>query len=507
MLRELQEGIRLSAAQPNINAYVPHQKQEEFHRATTKGRLYIGGNRGGKTVGGATEAIWWLAGIHPYQETPRPPIRGRCISVDFTNGVEAIVKPEVKRWITPSMLINGSWEDSYNSHTRTLTFANGSFLEFKSYDQDLEKHAGTSRHFIWFDEEPPHAIFEENMMRLIDTNGRYWLTMTPVEGYTWTAEELYEPALRGEKNIHVTQVDMFDNPHLNKASIEEAMSHLSEDDRKARQSGQYVVQGGLIFKKFRGDIHVIDHMMFNVKDRSVRLMASMDHGMNNPTAWLWHLVHDDGTVFTFREHYQSDWTIAQHVERIDEIEQQEFRRVPELRVGDPAIIQRNAVTGTSVQIEYSMRGIYVALGNNNVSAGLAKMADYLYHDDNVKPKWYIHSSCRDLITEMKRYRWKEWDSRKLKDKNNKKEEPHKKLDHAVDAARYFFSFMPDLTHQDSMELSIKKAKRLNEEVARSVSARETFRLDKPNIDRNLMAPRRQSNTEWTVIDEQFGGIW
>lgn len=746
MLRDLQEGVRLSAVSPNILAYKPHPKQEEFHRAPNKGRLYIGGNRGGKTVGGATETIWWLTGTHPYQHTPRPPVRGRCISVDFANGVEAIVKPEIKRWITPSMLINGSWEDSYNSNTRTLTLDNGSFLEFKSYDQDLDKHAGTSRHFCvptdtsvlsrsgwvnsvkpgdeiltvnpetldiewktvnfeyrtktntlvrlysrnnfeavvtpdhrwlvynnntkkiyfthtkdlkkseqlivmgntpdytcddsfaasvgmsltdgridipeswiaslpvssvgsffwacmggdgnsthkelrfttvredharvvsiaatilglrtkwvvdkegvirltfkgtqgrydyrkvsvdsleidyldveeevwcpntdnntaffqrngdvflsgncWFDEEPPHSIFEENMMRLIDTDGHWWLTMTPVEGYTWTAEELYEPALRGDKDIYVVQVDMFDNPYLNRKAIEEAMSHLSEDDRRARREGKYVMQGGLIFKKFRGDIHVTSKMMFNPKNPNIRLMASMDHGINNATAWLWHLVHDDGTVFTFKEHYQSEWTIPQHVKEIKRIEAVEIGRLPELRVGDPAIKHREAQTGMSNQRAYAQLGIYIALANNDVNAGIAKMQDYLYWDERTKPKWYIHDSCRHLIKEMRKYRWKDWDSRKLKDKNNKKEEPHKKDDHAVDAARYLFSFLPEMRRDKVVE----DKTRLNESIARQLYAKTSVDIFSPRIDPVVSTPRRE--TEWVEVpDEYMGGIW
>lgn len=77
MLRQLTESLRTSVERPNILAYKPHEKQQLFHQADNKGRLYIGGNRGGKTVGGATEAIWWLTGTHPYQHTPKPPVRGR----------------------------------------------------------------------------------------------------------------------------------------------------------------------------------------------------------------------------------------------------------------------------------------------------------------------------------------------------------------------------------------------------------------------------------------------
>ena len=494
MLRSLQEGIRNSAVSPNILQYKPHTKQEEFHRAENTGRLYIGGNRGGKTVGGATETIWRCAGTHPYQHTPRPPIRARAVAVDFVNGVEAIVKPEIRRWIAPSMLVNGSWEDSYSAASRTLTFDNGSFLEFKSYDQDLDKHAGTSRHWIWFDEEPPHSIFEENMMRLIDTSGKWCLTMTPVEGYTWTAEELYEPALRGDKDIYVVQVDMLDNPYLNHKSIEEAMSHLSPEDREARQQGKYVMQGGLIFKKFRGDIHVRSDMIMNPKDPNVRLMASMDHGINNQTAWLWHLIHNNGTVFTFKEHYQSDWTITQHAQEVKRIEAQ-IGRIPELRVGDPAIKHREAQTGMSNQIAYAQKGVYIALANNDVNAGIAKMQDYLFWDEKTPPKWFIHDSCHNLIREMRKYRWKEWDSRKLRDKNNKKEEPHKKDDHAVDSARYLFSFLPDLKRTQV----VQDKRHLNESIAANLRARVSVDLNNPRIDYNLLVPKVQ--TEWNEIND------
>ena len=499
MLRELQEGIRQSAELPNINAYKPHEKQEIFHRSESKARLYIGGNRGGKTVGGATEAIWWLTGTHPYQHTPKPPIRGRCISVDFTNGVEAIVKPEIRRWIAPSMLINGSWDDSYNMHTRTLTLSNGSFLEFKSYDQDLDKHAGTSRHFVWFDEEPPHSIFEENMMRLMDTDGHWWLTMTPVEGYTWVAEEIYEPAALGLTDTCVVKVNTNDNPHLNTVAIKRAMSYLSEEDQLTRQAGDFIVQGGLIFKAFDASIHVTDNIIINPKNGRHRVIASMDLGIANPTAWLWHVINDDGVVFTFHEEYDTGLTIPQWSKRIKEYESK-LKRVPELRVGDPSIVQRSAQTGLSNRLAYSQEGIYIALANNDLDSGILKMMSYLYHDEDQKPMWYIHSSCRNLIREMRRYQNEEWASRKLKDKNNKKEKPRKKDDHAIDAARYMFSFLPELSREQVKE----DKSMLNESIARQLGAKRMVNLTMPVLDQNLIT---RPKTQWESYDEQFGGEW
>jgi phage terminase large subunit-like protein len=151
-----------------------------------KGRQLLGGNRAGKTVAGVCEDVMWLTGQHRFREVPPPPIRGRIIAVDFNQGVDKIILPELAKWIPPSLLINGSWEDSYSSRLRTLTLSNNSFVELMSYEMDLEKFAGTSRHFIHFDEEPNQAIFNENMARLVDTGGSWWMTMTPVNGMTWT---------------------------------------------------------------------------------------------------------------------------------------------------------------------------------------------------------------------------------------------------------------------------------------------------------------------------------
>ena len=151
-LEKLQEGIKAQISRPNIYAYKPHDKQFAFHKSTKHIVLYIGGNRSGKTVGGAVETVYRLTGRHPYKKVPDCPVRGRAVAVDFNYGVDMIMIPQLSQFMPPSYLINGSWEDSYDKEHRVLTLANKSFLEFRSYDQDLEKFAGTSRHFC-VDEE------------------------------------------------------------------------------------------------------------------------------------------------------------------------------------------------------------------------------------------------------------------------------------------------------------------------------------------------------------------
>lgn len=436
-LRLMSEKLRAAATRPNIHGYIPHEKQVSFHTSNARIKLFAGGNRSGKTVGGACEATWWLTGKHPYRETPRPPVRGRCVTVDFLEGLYKIVLPEMSRWLPPSELIDGSWEKSWDKELRTLTLANDSFIEFMSYEQELEKFAGTSRHFVWFDEEPPQNIYVECLLRLFDVGGSVWITMTPVEGMTWTFDDIYEKQ-EIDPNVAVFEVDLIENPHVNEGEIAILLAGLSDDERQARIHGQYVQIGGRIFPMFKRELHVIDDF---IPPEEWLHIAAMDHGFNNPTAWLWSAVSPDGDVFIYDEHYESGKVVRHHAQVVHE-RNAKHERLPAYYIGDPAIKQVNPITGTSVQLEYVDHGVPILPANNEVRAGINRVAHYLIGTEG-RPKLYIAKTCENLIRETARYRWSVWASKKMIRDRNKKEEPHKRDDHAVDALRYLIASRPE----------------------------------------------------------------
>jgi phage terminase large subunit-like protein len=508
MVNALSSGLHKAAVRPNINGYTPHRKQEIFHRSLVKGKLYIGGNRAGKTTGGACEAIWRCKGEHPFKRVAEPPVYGRVVGVDFKQGIDKIVLPEISRWIPPSLLVNGSWMDSYQGgDVRVLTLENGSKIDFMSNDQDLEKHAGVSRNFCWFDEEPSHAIFNENKARLIDTGGDWWITMTPVEGMTWTYDNIYIPGTvptedeRNDPEILVVEVDMTENPYLSEAEIDSFTSGLDADERDARVHGKFIQIGGLVFKKFSPQIHVIEPMM---PDLNWKHYASLDHGYNNPTAWLYHAVSPNGYVITYDELYERERLVAYFARRLIERNKTPGRRAPDLYVGDPAIKQRQGVTGDSIHMAYAQLGIGIELGINDVAIGVNKMNQYLYHDEEIKAHWYITRNCVNLIRELLKLRWKTYESKKLDEKNNRREEIHKKDDHACDSSRYFFTLLPDL--RPSIQQRVSNA---NKNVAEFLRPATPVKVD-GRIDEYLKATNqmgKQPEAEWTVIDEHMGGIW
>lgn len=495
------EGLTRAVTRPTVHGYVPHDKQIRFHSASEQGRLYIGGNRSGKTVGGIIEDIYWLRGKHPYKRVPPPPIRGRIVSVALNEGVKKIIIPELTRWIPPSDLINGSWEDSYNKSERTLTLSNGSFAELMSYDQDVGKFSGTSRHFTHFDEEPPRDIFNECKMRLADVAGHWWITMTPVEGMTWIYDEVYEPGLEPDTNIAVIVIDSAENPYISTAEIENAISGMDDTEKQARKSGKFVQLGGLIYgKTFKRDKHVIPTMTVNqlIAIKGWTHYASLDHGLNNPTCWLWHAVSPKGNVITYDEIYDSERLIHSYAAEIHERHKWEGRRQPDIYVGDPAIAQRNGQTGDSIQLAYIKEGIPIVLANNDVKVGLEKVNRYLELG-----KCLITENCVNLIKQKERYRWKVYENAKKRHDNNRREEPHKKDDHAVDSERYFYSFMPDLYIPPQHEsTSIERANTAVKDFIAPVTPSPVGQI----VDMGLLAGR-QAPTEWTTVDETVGGIW
>lgn len=445
--RDLGENLARIASFPDVNSYVPHAKQKRFHSSPARTRLYIGGNRSGKTTGGIVEDIWWLTRRHPYRQIPDRPIAGRIVSVDFLNGISKIIMPQIKQWLPPSQLRGGAWTTAYDAQDRVLNLENGSTVEFMSYDQELDKFAGTSRDFIHYDEEPPKDIFTECKARLIDRKGSSWITMTPVEGMTWVYDDLYEPGILGDPTIQIIEVDMAENPHLDKEEVDTFLSGLDEDERKARGQGKFVQLGGLVYKAFDPQIHVIDEIdPLELRGQQYKHYMSLDHGFNNPTAVHWHAVNTDNEVITFDEHYEAGQIIDYHATIIHE-RNSKHRRIPDINICDPALAQRQGVTGTSIQTEYAIRGIGFVLGNNDVPTGVAKVNQYLSLRIDGTPSWHITRNCANLIREISKLRWKTWATKKQQNQNNPYDQIHKKDDHACDECRYFFSFMPELKQE------------------------------------------------------------
>lgn len=442
LLDEFKQQLAAVAKRPSMYGYKPYKGvQEDFHRCQKRGRILLGGNRVGKTVSGAMESCWYLTGTHPYRTTPEPPIYGRGVAVDIEQGLGKIMLPEIQRWLPTSFLINGSWSDSYSAQSRTLTLLNGSKMDFLTYEQDAEKHAGTSRSFCWWDEEPPENIFNEDMLRLVDVNGSWWISMTPVLGYTWIHRKYYRPLI--EQRVEDKAVAVFlgsteNNPHVSSEVLDEITKGMSPEEKEARKHGKFMAASGLVYPSF-GPHNTIPPI--NAQAVSKAIYCSMDHGLRHPTVWLWAYVDTEGRIIVFHEYVESERTITQHAKALKDYEAWAGFDVNEriaYRIGDPAIEQRSAATGTSVRTIYAENEIYVGLGNNDVRAGLNRVRSYLE-----KFGLFITQDCPTLIDDLSQYRWDTYATRRNNETKKQQDQPRKIHDDTCDALRYLVMSRPD----------------------------------------------------------------
>lgn len=440
-------AARRASITPGIAAYKPMNHQIPFHKSKAFIKLFLGGNRAGKTVAGATDTVMKATGRHPWNQKFKPPLRMRAIGVDKTDGIKRIILPEIAKWIPPSELINGSWEDSYAIGESMLSLANGTKIEFMSYEQDVAKFAGTSRHWIWFDEEPPEDIFNENLLRLVDVEGECALTMTPLQDMSWTYDRLYMPGKNGGQLIlpdgssfgfiDVFETSTLDNEHLNPAMIAIATEGMSEEEKAARTFGRYFNFSGTVYGEsiqkgsFIPSLFGTDEFE-TMKRKGWSFFGMLDHGLRNPTAYYIGAANTKGAIVILDEYYWSGRIIKENCPHILALnEKWGIQKKLEVIVADPSITQTSSITGTTAQSEYAEHGVYLALGNNDVKTGIQRVSKLFQMN-----KLFVTADCEKLIWELQRYRWAKYDTSKAKEKNNLKEEPLKKDDHGVDALRY-----------------------------------------------------------------------
>lgn len=489
---EQTELLLLQYAQtPGIKAYKPHDKQIIFHQSESKEKLFIGGNRSGKTVGSVAEDIMWLTGEHPFRDNlPPPPVRGRIVAVDIEDGIKKIILPELAKWTPMSALKNHSWEDSYDKQSRTLTLENGSFVELMSYEQDVPKFAGTSRHFVHFDEEPPEDIFNECLMRLVDTDGSYWIAMTPLIEMTWVDKRIIEPWKEGDNSILVIEVNTDENPHVKQGAMDRLTRGLSDEERETRRTGKIISHTGQIFAghfsardaEDGGNIYPDILQDFDEYRNRWGHFVCMDSGYANPTVFLFCCFNGNEDIIVYDEIYLQRHSVSQ----LSQIFLQRCETVgvyPVYRVGDPSIRNTNAITQTSVQTEYAEHGVPIALGNNDVRAGILRMQNRFE-----ARKLFISIRCKETLKEIPNYRWDRFASAKIAARRNKKEMPIKKDDHCMDALRYGVMSRPVLEGEEEVKFG---------NVFGAIEAKD------PNLDYELLFP----NQEEKFFDEQLGIDW
>lgn len=180
-----------------------YPKHMEFFRAGRihKERLFMAGNRVGKTIAGGAEMSYHLTGDYPdwwegrtfdrpvnalaagdTSQTTRDIIQSKLLggqygTDEFGTGLiplSALGKP------TPARGIANLYDEIMVKHV-----AGGwSRLQLRSYDQGRRIFQGTEQDVVWLDEEVPKDVYDEALVRTMTTKGIVMMTFTPLSGLT-----------------------------------------------------------------------------------------------------------------------------------------------------------------------------------------------------------------------------------------------------------------------------------------------------------------------------------
>lgn len=405
-----------------LEFYKPHKKQVEFHKLgkKVKERIFMAGNRCGKTYCGSMEMAMHLTGIYPANwqgKTFNKPINAWAASVSIeatrdilqasylgTNDVAGCIPKNYIHHITYRRGISGAIDTVYVKHKSGGISA----LGFKSYDQGREKFQGTSKDLIHLDEEPDIGIYEECLLRTLDTGGLIMLTMTPLKGLSDICQHFMQDLYNENKKI--IQASWDDANHLSQNEKNLLRKSLRPHEIEAREKGIPSLGSGKIYPIKEQDILVKPFAIPN----NYKRCFGMDFGWSNPTAIVWGAIDPQTDILYIYDCYAvSEKSPAEHSIEI----KAKGEYIP--GVCDPAGGMSLQNNGISLIDLYAKAGIYLTKADNSVEPGIMHLYE-LFNEGKVK----IFSNLEPWLREFRLYR------------RNEKGLIVKKDDHLMDATRY-----------------------------------------------------------------------
>ncbi len=188
-------------------------------------------------------------------------------------------------------------------------------------------------------------------------------------------------------------------------------------------------RGGRVFPDFAEATHVLHDVEIGKDWSRYRVI---DPGYRHECACAWFAIDDDGTIWLYREHYQSGWTVERNAAAIKALSGKENY---EYTLIDPSAFQKTlAGGGRSVADLFVESGLVVnpAYRSSHKKDQIPALASLINLQDNGEPRFKVLSTCQHSIRELKNYRWRTTRS----DEVDAPEEPVKIDDDLVDCCLY-----------------------------------------------------------------------
>jgi hypothetical protein len=251
----------------------------------------IGGNRSGKTYGGAEKAI-----LFTILNGAKSKTQGLAIEPTFKMATE-LLRPKIEMLAEKYKL---PYTYKVQQYTFTFPMLNNSEIILKSAE-DPQKIEGGQYSWIWIDEpaQCKPAIWKRIITRLNDKNALYkqiFTTGTP-EGLNWYHKEITRTDKNGQL-VHNVIYGSEDEIKLNAGDdhIERLKANLDPLLLREKLYGEFLnTTSGRVYYAFNENCVIPN---YQIKDY-LPLIVSCDFNIN-PCIWNLHQF-EDGIVYTFHE--------------------------------------------------------------------------------------------------------------------------------------------------------------------------------------------------------------
>lgn len=311
----------------------------------------------------------------------------------------------------------GWYNENEHNKTERIYMMNTNRIEFFSCDNE-QKVRGRKRNILFCNEanEISYEVFKQLNLRTTDF---VILDYNPSDEFSY----IYDTIIP-RKDADFYKITYKDNPFLNAATIREIEALKEYDENSWRVFG--LGERGVSLTRVYTNYIIVDALP-DVFDEEI---YGLDFGYNNPTALLQIRIKDD-EIFVNELLYESYLTNQDLIEIMHT-----------LNINKNSYIYADSAEPARIAEIKNKGGYNVIEAKKSVQAGIIAVK---------QRKMYVTSSSKNLLDELKMYKYKQ-DA-----KGNKIDEVVKFKDHACDALRYavFTHFTSNRT-QRNISLTGKK---------------------------------------------------
>jgi phage terminase large subunit-like protein len=209
-----------------LSFYEPTPGQSPFLASSARIRLLRGANQIGKTHTGS---------VALHRACTSRKTRARVVAYSWPQSL--VIQQKMwdlapKRALSPST----TFHPARGFQHRRIDYANGSIVDFVTAESGTLAMAGATLDLVWMDEPPPPEVFAEAIARITATDGRAFLTLTPVGRPCGWLRELCEA---GVVEDHVVPLAPENAPWMTQAQVDQVIESTLESERPQRIYGAW----------------------------------------------------------------------------------------------------------------------------------------------------------------------------------------------------------------------------------------------------------------------------